>query len=378
MGVGARRVLLVTSGLALIALAAVALATGAGTPRPSLVLVTVAGLRADDVTQDAMPHLAALASGGQAFELQTNVPLAAPALAALFAADEPDRTGVRFDDLGRLAPGRPTLAARLAEHGYHAWGFVGDGRLSPMSGLFRGFERVRAPSTPFDQAILPDERERLRPPRGGAYRAAELTAAVADTLKGLQRVSRVFAWIHLAEPSLALSEAAGEARDEARRRALREVDDALGTLRGLVDSARMGRRVALVVVSVHGEALGEQGETRHGLTLGAGVVRVPVVARLPAGARLAPEAPVLSRLGPALLEALGIDGRPDEEAAPAPLQATWLPSRRFGWPDRARTWSADGWTEVAPDDARARRAGLALDRPAPAHRDEVLAALAEA
>ena len=376
MGAGARRGLLVAGGVLLLALSAAALATGAGRPRPSLVLVTVAGLRADDIRPETMPQLSALAAEGQAETLVTNVPLAAPALASLFSGREPDASGVRFDDLGRLVADAPTLAERFAARGVHTWAYVGDGRISLMSGLYRGFERVSLPSSPFDHAILPDERERVRAPRRGVYASADLIGAVADTIKGLQRVSRVFAWVHAAEPSLALA-ARGEDGAGARLRALRELDTALGTLRGLARSARLGRRVGLVVVSVHGEALGAGGETRHGLSLAEPVTAVPLVARLPEGRRLELDAPALSHLGRALLAALGEPAARASGSGPA-LSATWLPWRRFGWPDEARVRKDGRWRSLDPADERAVRAGLHLGAAAPADRAGVLAEMARA
>jgi arylsulfatase A-like enzyme len=148
----------IAAGLALLA-SLLACAEGAR-ERPPVVLVVVDTLRADRLAaEDARPlgpELGRwLASGRRYRHAFATSPWTLPSFASLYTGRFPARHGagtvvVREDrrDFTRLDDDVPTLAERLASHGYDTGAIVGNAALAPEFGMARGFGRYDyAPAT---------------------------------------------------------------------------------------------------------------------------------------------------------------------------------------------------------------------------------------
>ena len=120
-------------------------------PVPDIVLVTVAGLRPDQLGATALPRSAPLLARGLRFdEAFTPSPATLPALASLLYGQAPPEHGL-LSDTGRVHGSALSLPAALSRAGYRAIALVA---LENDGGLLEGFERaVRAPAAPAGELV---------------------------------------------------------------------------------------------------------------------------------------------------------------------------------------------------------------------------------
>ncbi len=343
---------------------------------PSIILVTVSGLRADEAVAAHMPKLAAMKQEG-AFRDDALVtsPATIPGLMSVMTGASAERFGAVFDDQARLPADLATIAERLHARQFEARAYVGEGNVSTLTGLARGFDTFVTPSLPAQSAMAVDEPERAAPWRGGLVPAAQVLDQFSSFLRSRPNRNPLFAWLHFGDLE-ALDPADTVASYHARAA---ELDKVLGLLRSSIDSYGLSGRTTLVIASLGGMALGERGEIRHGLTLSKPVVEVPVVV---VGAGKGETVPA----GLAGLHALvlRLAGERDGGAGAGELAVTRLPERLYGWPSAAlarsagREFTCPGTAPPADVAALFQRAGCdpasgpATDAPA------VLNAMAEA
>ena len=243
----------------------------------TIVVVTIDTLRRDAVGAYAphgteppreTPHLDAFALRATRFDdARTVVPLTLPAHVAMFTGLPPVRTGVRVNASPRLVAASdrafPLLAERLHAEGWHTAAFVSASVLGAMHGLDQGFDR-------YDDGQLEDRGGPAVVERAGAVTVARALAHLAARPAG----APVFLWVHLFEPH------APHASDGTYAGDVRTADAAVGTL--LAGLARRGEvRTAVIILGDHGEGLGELGEREHGFLLADGVLRIPLLLRVP-------------------------------------------------------------------------------------------------
>ena len=302
---------------------------------PPILLVSIDTLRSDRLPaygyrSGATPALDRLARDGVLYErAYAQVPLTLPSHATLLTGLLPPAHGAR-DNVGfALAAGTGvTLAERLARLGYATGGAVSTFVLRPESGLGRGFERYDAPA----------DVERPGP------------ATLARLLPWLEewRARRFLLFLHLYEPHTPyrpppdLAARFSEGYDAEVAAADRVVGDLLAAL----DRLGLYQKTLIVLLSDHGEGLGDHGEQEHGILLYRESIQVPLLVKLPgerrAGERVARPVGLVDVL-PTLLVAAGapadpgLTGRdllatPTDAPAPAPVYSeTWYPYVHFGW-----------------------------------------------
>ncbi|HEX6159954.1 MAG TPA: sulfatase-like hydrolase/transferase [Thermoanaerobaculia bacterium] len=285
--------------------------------RPPVILLSIDTLRADRLAR--MPNLQRLAADAITFESAwTPVPLTLPAHASLFTGLLPPEHGVRDNAGFRLDPKLPTIATILRQRGYATGAAVSAYVLRRDTGIAGGFDF-------FDDAIEFVEGA----PTGALHRRGEITLSRA--LRWLDRQSEKppFLFVHLFEPHtpyepsydadvLLADRLAGELFDELRARDL--YDDAL-----------------IVVLSDHGEGLGDHGEEEHGILLYREALQVPLLVKLPRnrrkGERVA-EAVQLIDVLPTIAEVTGANVRGQSllEPKPRPIYGeTLYPRIHLGW-----------------------------------------------
>ncbi len=312
-----------------------------GTP---VVLVSIDTLRSDRLPAygyDALetPALDSLAREGVVFErVYSPYPLTLPAHASLMTGLLPTEHGVR-DNLGfGLAGDRTTLAERLGQRGYRAAGFVSSTVLREQTGLGQGFD-------PYDDEMPPVSSRaaaRLFPERSGE---ATIERAVA-WVRAAATDAPFFLFLHLYEPHTPY-----EPPEPYRSRyadpydgEIAHADALVGTLFDALRDRGLYERSLIVVLSDHGEGLGDHVESEHGLLLYREALQVPLLVRLPRGARagerigepasLIDVAPtVLALLG---LEREGLPGVPLLSADPPPRDRpiygeTFFGHYQYGW-----------------------------------------------
>jgi choline-sulfatase len=310
-----------------------------------LLLVTLDTTRADHLgsygyPDSETPNLDRLASEGVRFtDALTVAPLTLPSHATMLTGLLPPHHGVRNNSEFRLTSKSATLAEMLGREGYGTAAFVSAFVLESRYGTARGFEtyddRVEAVEGP---AFASGTLERRAPQTTDAYLAWLASRAAGE---------RLFAWIHYFdahapyEPPL----------DLARRFAGRLYDGEIAAIdrelgRVLAALERDGRlaRTLVVVVSDHGEGLGEHGEPTHGHFIYDSTMRVPLLLRAPAALGTGViDARVVSTVDllPTILDLLGIAdpeardgeswvGRPIDDGRAVYLE-TLSPSLDFGW-----------------------------------------------
>ncbi|HSM14825.1 MAG TPA: sulfatase-like hydrolase/transferase, partial [Thermoanaerobaculia bacterium] len=275
-------------------------------PGAPVVLVSIDTLRADHLAAwggrgAATPAIDRLIRDGVRFEdAWAQAPLTLPSHATLLTGLLPPAHGVRSNIGYRLDGARfPTLATRLAADGYATGAAVSAYVLRRETGVASGFER-------FDDSleVLPDE------PLGAQQRSG--AAALESLLPWLERAAGgpFLAWLHLFEPhtpyqppepwrSTAATPYDGE---------IAAADAVVGRLLAELDRRDLYDRSLIVLVSDHGEGLGDHGEHEHGILLYREALHVPLVVKLP-GSRRAGETATdpagLHDVVPTVLAALG-------------------------------------------------------------------------
>lgn len=304
-----------------------------------MVLITVDTLRADHVGAynpayaSATPNVDRLGRKSVVFlNASSPVPLTTPAHASILTGLTPARHGVRLNGAQALSDTTPTLATELQKQGWDTGAFVAAYVLSRRFGLARGF------ATYDDQIPMPAYAgTRLEAERPGSQ-------VVDNALAWLRSHSnrRFFLWVHLYEPHAPYqppSPFAEQFPDSPYTGEVAAADAHIGRLLDELESLGIGDQVVVALAGDHGEALGEHGESTHGLLLYEGSLHVPMMVAapgLPAGLRVATPvslvdlAPTLLHLAGArpMLPAQGSNMAPFLLRKKEPPQTTLLP-RRF-------------------------------------------------
>jgi len=266
---------------------ALVLTLSAEWPRPALaetdepvpvILISVDTLRADHLscygyTRLQTFHIDSLARGGTLFaQTSSQVPITLPSHVSLFTSTYPFANGIR-ENAQVLPPGAVTLATILAGRGYRTAAFIGGYFLARRYGLAQGFQTY---DSPFDQRVLKGALELKRPARQVLESAEHWLAE--------NSARPFFLFVHLFDlhqPYDAPTAYKARAPTSEYDQELAYADDSLGTF---FDSlARLGllRRALVVLLSDHGEGLGDHGETTHGYFVYRSTLQVPLIFHWP-------------------------------------------------------------------------------------------------
>ncbi len=332
-----------------LALLALGLAT-VGSPAtaaagPNLVLISIDTLRSDRLpaygyAQGATPAIDALAGDSILFEhAYAHTPLTLPSHAALFTGLLPGDNGVR-DNTGYRLDGEkhPTLAALLRAQGYATGAAISTYVLRPETGIAAGFDSYEASLDPGTGAEL-----------GLAQRAgAETLRYAVEWLGTVAPGPRpFFLFVHFYEPHSPYEpeEPFASRFEDPYDGEIATVDGLVGDLvaelrrRGLYDSS------AIVLLSDHGEGLGDHGEREHGIFLYREALQVPLLLKLPgakrrgtrvaAPAQLVDVAPTLLALAgakvPKTMTGTALTALSDRGAARPIVGETVYPRLHMGW-----------------------------------------------
>jgi arylsulfatase A-like enzyme/tetratricopeptide (TPR) repeat protein len=248
-------------------------------PNAPVILISIDTLRSDHLPFYGYkgvetPALSALRADSILFESAwTHVPLTLPAHVALFTGLLPDKNGVH-DNLGySVNPQVPTLAELLKKAGYVTGGVVTSRVMSGNTGVGRGFDF-------WDDDIYANRpfQEFARVQRPGD----DAEAALETWVEG-QKSRPFFAFLHLYEPHTPY-----EPKEPFKSRYPNPYDGEIATAdavtgkfldflkaRGIYD------RALVILLSDHGEGLGDHDEDEHGLFLYREVLQVPLLVKLP-------------------------------------------------------------------------------------------------
>lgn len=312
--------------------------------KPPIVLISVDTLRADHLPAYGYRRLETAAIDGLARDsirfdnAYSHVPLTLPSHAVLLTGLLPFENGIRDNAGFRLAPSHRTLATRLQAAGYATGAAVSSYVLRADRGLNAGFDHYD------DQ--MPDNPTRERSGVESADALARWAATVRD--------KPLFLFLHIFEPHAPYTPPEpfrSRYPDRPYDGEIAAADAGVGRLLDFLKRAGLYDRALILLLSDHGEGLGDHGEDEHGVFLYREALRVPLFVKRPgsAGAGRVVSAPVgLVDVAPTILSLLHEAPAPElsgasllkaMEAGRSPARQiyseTFYPRLNLGWSDLA-------------------------------------------
>jgi tetratricopeptide (TPR) repeat protein len=310
--------------------------------RPPIILISIDTLRSDRLPvygYDGVqtPAIDALRRDSLLFErAYSHTPLTLPSHVSVLTGKLPESHGVRDNQGYKLAPGDgPFLPRDLARRGYAAGAAVSAAVLAGSTGLASGFD--------FYEDRVPD---RPGVALGGVSRRGSDTLAAAEPWLRSVAGSSFFFFFHLFEPHLPHDppEPFAARYSSAYDGEIAAADRVLGELVELLRGLDLYDNAAIVLMSDHGEGLGDHGEEEHGIFLYREALQVPLLVKLPGNQRAGESvaSPVgLVDLHPTLRQLAGLDPAVNEVAVSLlhdgdrPKRTiyaeTWYPRLHYGW-----------------------------------------------
>lgn len=300
------------------------------TENPPVILISIDTLRSDHLPAYGYesiktPAIDSIRSDGVLFRnAYSQAPTTLPSHASIFTGLLPPRHGVR-NNLGySLDPDIETIATLLSSAGYETGAAVSAYVLRSETGISSGFdfyddvEVQRSGTSAAD--LMREARETNRP--------------ATDWIS--RRQAPFFFFLHYFEPHHPYDHGGYDGEIEA-------ADAALGEFLDFLHEQDLYEESLIIVLSDHGEGLGDHGEPYHGVFVYRESIQVPLIVKMPnnlnRGEEVA-EARSLVDVMPTIMEIAGvrllteIDGRSlfrtTEESIPV-YSESLLPRIHFGW-----------------------------------------------
>ncbi len=298
-------------GLLLLLLSGIASAS-----KPNVLLISIDTLRADHLGcygySKKSPVIDALAAKSTLFETAiAQVPMTLPSHCTIFTGLFPDQHGVRNNENFVLSDKSRTLASVFRANGYSTGAVVGSFSLDSIFGVNRGFDFYE------DRIGQGHDPEINR----NAERRAETVWQIGKKWLEKQK-GPWFCFLHFFDPHATYTPPAPFPQTYDGEIAY--VDRVLGDILEFLRQRNLLSTTVVVVLSDHGESLGEHGESSHGVFLYDATLHVPLLiaapglkpARIRSQVRLVDVAPTLLDIaGLKSIPSSGGQGRP-------PLQIT--------------------------------------------------------
>lgn len=287
-----------------------AFAAFAQAQKPPVILISIDTLRADHLSAYGYravktPNIDAFANGGTLYaSADAQVPLTLPSHYSLFTSTYPFQNGIQ-ENAQRIAPGGTTLAQVLNRQGYKTAAFIGSVFLEKEMGLDQGFDFY---DSPFHYAAMSPLSGSVffggvtsGPNVGKDRRDAPLITRAAVQWLRANATQPAFAFLHFYDLHKPYKLASYDAE-------LVYVDQVLGNFRQELIASGIWEKAIVILVSDHGESLGEHGEDSHGYFIYEATMHVPLLIHWPQSQQPARvETPVgLVDIAPTLLDYLNI------------------------------------------------------------------------
>jgi arylsulfatase A-like enzyme/Tfp pilus assembly protein PilF len=309
-----------------------------------IVIISIDTLRADHLPaygyrKVKTPAIDALAADGVLFErAYSHAPQTLPAHVALLSGQLPFQNGVR-DNVGfAVKPGERMLPQMLRERGFTTGGVVSAYVLRKETGIGQGFDF-------FDAEMPPGSPERSI---GQVQRDGGESEKIAERWLDSIGTTRAFLFLHLYEPHKPYAPPERFSAYAPYDGEIAYADEIVGRLVRYLKTHQLYDRSTIVLLSDHGEGLGDHGEQEHGLFVYEEAIHVPLIIKQEANAGAGRRVPDLVQhidLVPTLLDLVkapgpgNLSGRSlkplldgTRPLAPAPIYSEALYARyHFGW-----------------------------------------------
>jgi choline-sulfatase len=255
-------------------------------PRPRdsgpIILISIDTLRADRLpaygyAKGRTPAIDALVADGILFErAYAHVPLTLPSHASMLTGRLPFEHGVR-DNVGfAVKPSERIVQQLLRERGYATAGFVSAYVLRKETGIGAGFDVYDSefPAASPELSI------------GQVQRDGALTVEHANRWMAQAGSGRFFLFLHLYEPHVPYTPPARYSSHAPYDGEIAYADELVGQLVDALKAQGRYDAATIVLVSDHGEGLGDHGELEHGLFIYDESIRVPFIVKPPGAPRL--------------------------------------------------------------------------------------------
>jgi arylsulfatase A-like enzyme/Flp pilus assembly protein TadD len=274
----------------------------------NVILITLDTLRADhlscyDKRFVATPNLDRLAAEGVLFEqCVAQTPLTLPSHATILSGTYPFYHQVRDNETTKVPSGLPLISEIFKSQGFATSAFIGAMVLASNFGLDRGFDTYADRFDTHNPLNL----------WGEIRKSASAVLNESRLWIEQNRGQRFFSWIHLYDPH-APWDPPSPFREQypghPYRAAVACMDAELGKFFTFLKQSGLWSKTLIVVVSDHGESLGEHGEETHGFFIYEATVRVPFLVHFPF---TLPKKRLTSRVeltdvAPTILQALGFE-----------------------------------------------------------------------
>ncbi len=243
----------------------------------NVLLVTVDTLRADRLhcygnNNIETPTFDALAArGAQFMNAVTQVPLTTPSHASIFTGTNPNVHQVRNTGGFVLKSSAQTIATILSARGWNTAAFVSASVLKRAFGFANGF-------AVYDD-LMPSSSQAGEESEASEIRAGEVVNRIDEWIAKASD-QPFFLWAHFYDPHEPYDPPEpfhSKYRANLYDGEIAYVDQQLGRLLDIVSKNSHGKQTLIVVLSDHGESLGDHGEFNHGVFLYDSTLRVPLL-----------------------------------------------------------------------------------------------------
>ncbi|MGH9140114.1 MAG: sulfatase-like hydrolase/transferase, partial [Vicinamibacterales bacterium] len=238
-----------------------------------IIVISIDTLRADHLpvygyTKVKTPAVDGLAADGVVFErAYSHAPQTLPAHAAILSGQLPFETGVR-DNVGfAVKAGERLLPQMLRERGFTTGGVVSAYVLRKETGISQGFDF-------FDGEMPPNSPELSI---GQVQRDGGDSELIAEHWLDSIGTSRAFLFLHLYEPHKPYTPPDRFAAYAPYDGEIAYADEIVGRLMKYLKTHQLYDRSTIVLLSDHGEGLGDHGEQEHGLFVYDEAIHVPLI-----------------------------------------------------------------------------------------------------
>lgn len=277
-----------------------------GNPKYNVLLISIDTLRADALgcygNSQKTPAIDGLAASSVLFENTiSQVPLTLPSHATILTGLFPPQHGIKNNEIFVLPEKITTLAEMFQKNGYKTEAVVGSFALDSGFGIAQGFDQYDDQIDPGSNAETPYVERRADAVWNHGRQWIE------------KQTSPWFCFLHFYDPHTAY--APPKPYPQTYSGEVSYVDSVLGQLFEFVKSRNLYSTTIIVLLSDHGESLGEHGEASHGVFLYDATLKVPLMISAPGlkSSRLS-QVVRLADVAPTILELAGLPAFPAQSS----------------------------------------------------------------